>query len=156
MKMQIETYSLDSSSLIFSVCLVQEQYGERDAGEEDVSHLLFFVDVLLLTLLDAIHVALIRSLKSHVETRSSKGSELASKCPRRRISYGNGQEDFYRNASSGSKCGRLVLDPRRSGHRGFGFVTFAEDGVTDCISRRSHVIRGQQVAKDTSTPIDDY
>ncbi|KAJ0765062.1 hypothetical protein HanPI659440_Chr08g0299231 [Helianthus annuus] len=130
--------------------VVQEQYGERDAGEED------FVDVLLLTLLDAIHVALIRSLKSHVETRSSKGSELASKCRRRRISYGNGQEDFYRNASSGSKCGRLVLDPRRSGHRGFGFVTFAEDGVTDCISRRSHEIRGQQVAKDTSTPIDDY
>ncbi|KAJ0547009.1 hypothetical protein HanIR_Chr08g0367271 [Helianthus annuus] len=47
-------------------------------------------------------------------------------------------------------------DPRRSGHRGFGFVTFAEDGVTDCISRRSHEICGQQVAKDTSTPIDDY
>ncbi|MFS8030949.1 putative nucleotide-binding alpha-beta plait domain superfamily, RNA-binding domain superfamily [Helianthus anomalus] len=34
---------------------------------------------------------------------------------------------------------------KRSGHRGFGFVTFAEDGVADRVSRRSHEICGQQV-----------
>ncbi|RVX21363.1 hypothetical protein CK203_001783 [Vitis vinifera] len=38
-------------------------------------------------------------------------------------------------------------DPKRSGHRGFGFVTFAEDGVADRVSRRSHEICGQQVWK---------
>ncbi|MFS8011732.1 hypothetical protein Hanom_Chr14g01312521 [Helianthus anomalus] len=45
---------------------------------------------------------------------------------------------------------------KRSGHRGFNFVTLAEDGVADRVSRRSHEICGQHVAKDTSTPIDDY
>uniref|UniRef100_A0A0D6R6Q5 RRM domain-containing protein n=1 Tax=Araucaria cunninghamii TaxID=56994 RepID=A0A0D6R6Q5_ARACU len=46
-------------------------------------------------------------------------------------------------------------DPRRSGHRGFGFVTFAEEGVADRVSRRSHEILGQQVAIDSATPPDD-
>ncbi|KAG8642608.1 hypothetical protein MANES_12G099600v8 [Manihot esculenta] len=46
-------------------------------------------------------------------------------------------------------------DPKRSGHRGFGFVTFAEDGVADRVSRRSHEICGHQVAIDSATPIDD-
>ncbi|KAM7507106.1 hypothetical protein LguiA_017559 [Lonicera macranthoides] len=46
-------------------------------------------------------------------------------------------------------------DPKRSGHRGFGFVTFAEDGVADRVSRRSHEICGHQVAIDSATPVDD-
>ncbi|GLJ49608.1 hypothetical protein SUGI_1052480 [Cryptomeria japonica] len=46
-------------------------------------------------------------------------------------------------------------DPRRTGHRGFGFVTFAEEGVADRVSRRSHEILGQQVAIDSATPPDD-
>ncbi|GAB4846977.1 hypothetical protein Ancab_025988 [Ancistrocladus abbreviatus] len=46
-------------------------------------------------------------------------------------------------------------DPKRSGHRGFGFVTFAEDGVADRVARRSHEICGQQVAIDSATPVDD-
>ncbi|PON39788.1 Splicing factor-like protein [Parasponia andersonii] len=46
-------------------------------------------------------------------------------------------------------------DPKRSGHRGFGFVTFAEDGVAERVARRSHEICGQQVAIDTATPLDD-
>ncbi|KAJ0039707.1 hypothetical protein Pint_28043 [Pistacia integerrima] len=46
-------------------------------------------------------------------------------------------------------------DPKRTGHRGFGFVTFAEDGVADRVSRRSHEICGQQVAIDSATPLDD-
>ncbi|CAI9110175.1 OLC1v1010154C1 [Oldenlandia corymbosa var. corymbosa] len=46
-------------------------------------------------------------------------------------------------------------DPKRSGHRGFGFVTFAEDGVADRVSRRPHEIFGQQVAIDSATPVDD-
>ncbi|XP_048128178.1 RNA-binding protein Musashi homolog 2 isoform X2 [Rhodamnia argentea] len=46
-------------------------------------------------------------------------------------------------------------DPRRSGHRGFGFVTFAEDGVADRVSRRPHEICGHQVAIDSATPVDD-
>lgn len=36
-------------------------------------------------------------------------------------------------------------DPKRSGHRGFGFVTFAEDGVAERVSRRTHEILGQEV-----------
>jgi RNA-binding protein Musashi len=46
-------------------------------------------------------------------------------------------------------------DPKRSGHRGFGFVTFAEDGVADRVSRRTHEICGHQVAIDSATPVDD-
>ncbi|GAA0156720.1 hypothetical protein LIER_38329 [Lithospermum erythrorhizon] len=46
-------------------------------------------------------------------------------------------------------------DPKRTGHRGFGFVTFAEDGVADRVSRRPHEICGQQVAIDSATPVDD-
>ncbi|XP_028103533.1 heterogeneous nuclear ribonucleoprotein 1-like isoform X2 [Camellia sinensis] len=38
----------------------------------------------------------------------------------------------------------IPKDPKRTGHRGFGFVTFAEDGVADRVSRRSHEICGQQ------------
>lgn len=46
-------------------------------------------------------------------------------------------------------------DPKRTGHRGFGFVTFAEDGVADRVSRRSHEICGHQVAIDSATPLED-
>ncbi|KAI7746916.1 hypothetical protein M8C21_020645 [Ambrosia artemisiifolia] len=49
----------------------------------------------------------------------------------------------------------IPKDPKRSGHRGFGFVTFADDGVADRVSRRSHEICGQQVAIDSATPVDD-
>ncbi|CAA3007249.1 heterogeneous nuclear ribonucleo A1-like 2 [Olea europaea subsp. europaea] len=46
-------------------------------------------------------------------------------------------------------------DPKRTGHRGFGFVTFAENGVADRAARRSHEICGQQVAIDSATPVND-
>ncbi|GAB2282617.1 hypothetical protein Dimus_017156 [Dionaea muscipula] len=46
-------------------------------------------------------------------------------------------------------------DSRRPGHRGFGFVTFAEDGVADRVARRPHEICGHQVAIDSATPLDD-
>ncbi|PIA46257.1 hypothetical protein AQUCO_01500049v1 [Aquilegia coerulea] len=46
-------------------------------------------------------------------------------------------------------------DPKRTGHRGFGFVTFTEDGVAERVSRRSHEICGQQVAIDSAAPLDD-
>ncbi|KAL4196666.1 hypothetical protein AMTRI_Chr04g247350 [Amborella trichopoda] len=58
------------------------------------------------------------------------------------------------------KFGRILdayipKDPKRTGHRGFGFVTFAEDGVAERVSRRTHEIHGQQVAIDSATPLDD-
>lgn len=46
-------------------------------------------------------------------------------------------------------------DPKRTGHRGFGFVTFSEDGVAERVARRSHEICGQQVAIDSAAPLDD-
>ncbi|XP_020273625.1 heterogeneous nuclear ribonucleoprotein 1 [Asparagus officinalis] len=49
----------------------------------------------------------------------------------------------------------IPKDPKRSGHRGFGFVTFAEDGVAERVSRRTHEILGQEVAIDSATPLDD-
>ncbi|KAF0922787.1 hypothetical protein E2562_002040 [Oryza meyeriana var. granulata] len=57
------------------------------------------------------------------------------------------------------RFGRIVdayipKDPKRSGHRGFGFVTFADDGVADRIARRSHEILGQEVAVDTAAPLE--
>ncbi|KAM1174839.1 hypothetical protein ACFX13_027973 [Malus domestica] len=58
------------------------------------------------------------------------------------------------------RFGRIVdvyvpRDPKRTGHRGFGFVTFGEDGVAERVSRRSHEICGQEVAIDTATPPED-
>ncbi|KAF6143988.1 hypothetical protein GIB67_017596 [Kingdonia uniflora] len=58
------------------------------------------------------------------------------------------------------KFGRILdvyvpKDPKRTGHRGFGFVTFAEDGVAERVTRRSHEICGQQVAIDSAAPLDD-
>ncbi|XP_047094330.1 heterogeneous nuclear ribonucleoprotein A/B-like isoform X1 [Lolium rigidum] len=57
------------------------------------------------------------------------------------------------------RFGRIVdayipKDPKRSGHRGFGFVTFAEDGVADRVARRSHEILGQEVAVDSAEPVE--
>ncbi|AQK98251.1 RNA-binding (RRM/RBD/RNP motifs) family protein [Zea mays] len=48
------------------------------------------------------------------------------------------------------RFGRIVdayipKDPKRSGHRGFGFVTFADDGVAERVARRSHEILGHEV-----------
>lgn len=42
----------------------------------------------------------------------------------------------------------MIQDPKRTGHRGFGFVTFADEGVADLVSRRSHEICGQQVLSE--------
>ncbi|KAJ0680569.1 putative RNA recognition motif domain, nucleotide-binding alpha-beta plait domain superfamily [Helianthus annuus] len=137
---------------------VQEQCGERDAGEEDVSHLLFFVDV------SCSHCWMLFMLLLFVLSlhQNAPGGESA---------MGMGKQIFIetlpQEASVEDLCwyfgrfGRILnvyipKDPKRSSHMGFGFVTFAEDGVADCVSRRSHEICGQQVAKDTSTPIDDY
>ncbi|KAG2603276.1 hypothetical protein PVAP13_5KG759900 [Panicum virgatum] len=48
------------------------------------------------------------------------------------------------------RFGRIVdayipKDPKRSGHRGFGFVTFADESVAERVARRSHEILGQEV-----------
>lgn len=58
-----------------------------------------------------------------------------------------------------SRFGRILdsyvpKDPKRSGHRGFGFVTFAEEGVADRVSRRRHEILGQEIVIDSATPLD--
>ncbi|KAJ0441210.1 putative RNA recognition motif domain, nucleotide-binding alpha-beta plait domain superfamily [Helianthus annuus] len=123
---------------------VQEQCGERDVGEEDVPHLLFFVDVLLLTLV-MWKLDLQKDLSLH---QNAPGGESA---------MGMGKKIFIgtlpQEASVEDLCwyfgrfGRILnvyipKDPKRSGHRGFGFVTFGEDGVADCVSRRSHEICG--------------
>ncbi|KAK2357109.1 hypothetical protein P8452_71621 [Trifolium repens] len=49
----------------------------------------------------------------------------------------------------------IPRDVKRSGHRGFGFVTFADEGVADRVSRRSHEICGHQVAIDSAAPLDE-
>jgi hypothetical protein len=42
-------------------------------------------------------------------------------------------------------------DPKKSGHRGFGFVTFADDGAADRVARRTHEILGQEVYSEILT-----
>lgn len=42
----------------------------------------------------------------------------------------------------------IIQDPKKTGHRGFGFVTFAEEGVADRVSRRTHEIHGQEVLSE--------
>ncbi|XP_073110273.1 uncharacterized protein [Elaeis guineensis] len=53
-----------------------------------------------------------------------------------------------------SRFGRVLdvyipKDPKRTEHRGFGFVAFAEDGVADHVYCRTHQILGQEVAIDS-------
>ncbi|OMP02003.1 hypothetical protein COLO4_11423 [Corchorus olitorius] len=59
-----------------------------------------------------------------------------------------------------SRFGEIVdvyvpKDPKRTGHRGFGFVTFADDGVAVRVYDMKHEICGQQVAIDSATPVID-
>lgn len=58
------------------------------------------------------------------------------------------------------RFGRIVdayipKDPKRSGHRGFGFVTFADEGVAERVARRSHEILGHEVAIDPAAPLEN-
>ncbi|MCO5574713.1 hypothetical protein L7F22_028503 [Adiantum nelumboides] len=45
-------------------------------------------------------------------------------------------------------------DPKKTGHRGFGFVTFFDDGVAEQVALQSHEIMGQPIAVDRPTPLD--
>ncbi|KAK7308732.1 hypothetical protein VNO77_42358 [Canavalia gladiata] len=49
----------------------------------------------------------------------------------------------------------MLRGPKRTGHIGFGFVTFAKVGVAYRASRRSHEICGHQVVIDSATSVDD-
>eukprot|EP00249_Psilotum_nudum_P021096 c27969_g2_i2 orf=190-1506(+) len=59
-----------------------------------------------------------------------------------------------------SKFGRILdvyvpKDAKKKNHRGFGFVTFFDDGVAEQVALESHEILGQSVAVDRPTPQDD-
>lgn len=50
----------------------------------------------------------------------------------------------------------IPKDPKRTGHRGFGFVTFADEVGVERVNRRPHhEILGQEIAIDSATPEDD-
>lgn len=49
----------------------------------------------------------------------------------------------------------LPKDLKRKGHRGFAFVTFADDGPADRVSRRSHELLGHQIVVEQATPPDE-
>ncbi|KAH7446326.1 hypothetical protein KP509_01G051600 [Ceratopteris richardii] len=46
-------------------------------------------------------------------------------------------------------------DPKKIGHRGFGFVTFFDEAVADQVSREAHEILGHSIAVDRPTPLDN-
>lgn len=47
----------------------------------------------------------------------------------------------------------LPKDPKKSGHKGFGFVTFANEGTAERVTRRSHELLGHQIAVESATPL---
>lgn len=56
--------------------------------------------------------------------------------------------------------GRIVdvyvpKDARKVSHRGFGFVTFADEGAAERVSLRTHELLGHQVAVDRAAPQDE-
>eukprot|EP00250_Pteridium_aquilinum_P033976 c6787_g1_i1 orf=290-2326(+) len=58
-----------------------------------------------------------------------------------------------------SSFGRILdvyvpKDAKKTGHRGFGFVTFFDDGVAERVAMESHEILGQPIAVDRPTPQD--
>lgn len=58
-----------------------------------------------------------------------------------------------------SSFGRILdvyvpKDAKKTGHRGFGFVTFFDDGVAERVALESHEILGQPIAVDRPTPQD--
>eukprot|EP00249_Psilotum_nudum_P012125 c23593_g1_i1 orf=490-1782(+) len=59
-----------------------------------------------------------------------------------------------------SKFGRILdvyipKDSKRSGHRGFGFVTFSDEGAAQRVACRSHELLGRQVVIERATPPDE-
>ncbi|EFJ31590.1 hypothetical protein SELMODRAFT_164019 [Selaginella moellendorffii] len=46
-------------------------------------------------------------------------------------------------------------DAKKLSHRGFGFVTFADESVADRVALRSHELLGVQIAVDRATPQDE-
>lgn len=58
-----------------------------------------------------------------------------------------------------SSFGRILdvyvpKDAKKKGHRGFGFVTFFDDGIAEQVALQSHEILGQPIAVDRPTPQD--
>lgn len=48
----------------------------------------------------------------------------------------------------------LPKDGKKISHRGFGFVTFAEDSTADFVAQKRHEILGQLIAVDQASPLD--
>ncbi|CAK9196397.1 unnamed protein product [Sphagnum troendelagicum] len=46
-------------------------------------------------------------------------------------------------------------DAKKTSHRGFGFVTFADEGAADRVALRTHEILGHQIAVDRAAPHDE-
>ncbi|BBN14650.1 RNA-binding protein Musashi [Marchantia polymorpha subsp. ruderalis] len=59
-----------------------------------------------------------------------------------------------------SNFGRILdvyvpKDAKKVSHRGFGFVTFAEEGAAERVALRTHELLGHQIAVDRAAPQDD-
>ncbi|XP_043689877.1 ELAV-like protein 1 isoform X2 [Telopea speciosissima] len=48
----------------------------------------------------------------------------------------------------------LPKDPKKVSHRGFGFVTFADEASAARVARRRHFIHGREIAVDSASPTD--
>ncbi|XP_042477966.1 DAZ-associated protein 1-like isoform X2 [Macadamia integrifolia] len=48
----------------------------------------------------------------------------------------------------------LPKDPKKISHRGFGFVTFADEASAARVARRRHFIHGREIAVDSASPTD--
>ncbi|KAJ4964992.1 hypothetical protein NE237_016841 [Protea cynaroides] len=48
----------------------------------------------------------------------------------------------------------LPKDPKKFSHRGFGFVTFADEASATRVARRRHFIHGREIAVDSASPSD--
>lgn len=49
----------------------------------------------------------------------------------------------------------LPKDPKRTGHKGFGFVTFTNESAVGRVALRSHELLGQQIAVEMATPLEE-
>lgn len=49
----------------------------------------------------------------------------------------------------------LPKDAKKISHRGFGFVTFAEESIAEHVSQRRHEILGHLIAVDHASPLDE-
>eukprot|EP00249_Psilotum_nudum_P017751 c26473_g1_i1 orf=520-1824(+) len=87
----------------------------------------------------------------------SMGKSLGNKIFVGRLPSETTSDDLRRYFSNFGRILDVYLpkDSNKSGHRGFAFVTFSDDGPAERVARRSHDLLGREIVVERATPQDE-